>query len=394
MPLDLMRVAAQVGGMIAGLRDSRRERQEHLRNALETLHNKTGDIEALRSKIAASKTSWLVADFVEKPDNHYPVPPLPADFTVIGVDGSQIDVDRHQSTRCYLINLGSAIIRYGSAPDAVLDSVPHLYSDDEDLVISDGAGREQAIEGQLLGLKRSVDECLHLAELAAKLPSGSISLGLLDGSLIMWSLESYPDFINGVLLRNGFLKHLDDLKKLNAERKVPVASYISLPRSTDVVNVLRVALCPHAAADCDKYCREKRECDVVARVQDRDLFSDVLGAGERSAVFISNSKVQRYYGIHRVCFFYLKTGDEIARVEVPQWVASDESLLNITHSLVLDQCQRGQAYPVVLSEAHEQAVVTNVDRQNFWQLVESASVDEHLSSFSSAKSMSKRTRWV
>jgi len=75
-------------------------------------------------------------------------------------------------------------------------------------------------------------------------------------------------------------------------------------------------------------------------------------------------------------------------------VAKDESLLNLTHSLVLDQCRRGQGYPVALAEAHEQAVVTGVDRETFWQLVESSLVDEHLPTPTSAKSQSKRTRWV
>jgi len=66
----------------------------------------------------------------------------------------------------------------------------------------------------------------------------------------------------------------------------------------------------------------------------------------------------------------------------------------LVHSLVLDQCQRGQGYPVALSEAHEKAVVTGADRENFWQLVESSLVEEHLPSPSSAKSQSKRTRWI
>ncbi|GAH84205.1 unnamed protein product, partial [marine sediment metagenome] len=69
-------------------------------------------------------------------------------------------------------------------------------------------------------------------------------------------------------------------------------------------------------------------------------------------------------------------------------------LLNLAHALILDQCRRGQGYPVALSEAHEQAVVTGADRETFWQLVESLLVDEHLPSPSSAKSQSKRTRWV
>ncbi len=120
-----------------------------------------------------------------------------------------------------------------------------------------------------------------------------------------------------------------------------------------------------------------------------------MGQRERSALFISDSSVVRKrYGEHWVYFFYLRVDGEIARVEIPQWAARDENLLNLTHSLVLDQCRRGQGYPVALSEAHEQAVVTGADRENFWQLVESSLVDEHLPTLGSAKSQSKRTRWV
>ena len=134
---------------------------------------------------------------------------------------------------------------------------------------------------------------------------------------------------------------------------------------------------------------------MVAGLQDGELFSNLLGQGERSALFASQSFiVSKRYGEHGVYFFYLRLDDEIARVEIPQWVARDESLLNLAHSLVLDQCQRGQGYPVALSEAHEQAVVTGADRENFWQLVESSLVEEHLPSPSSAKSQSKRTRWI
>jgi NurA-like 5'-3' nuclease len=104
--------------------------------------------------------------------------------------------------------------------------------------------------------------------------------------------------------------------------------------------------------------------------------------------------VKDYYGDHKVYFFYLRVGDEIARIEIPQWVAENEALLNLTHSLVFDQCRRGHGYPVALSEAHEQAVVTGADRDNFRELVESTLTEGHLPVASSGKSLSKRTRWV
>ena len=398
MSLDLTKVAAQVGAMIASLKDNRAVRERRLHFAIETLGSPAIDLDALKKKIKAGKTTWLVAELTEGLSQRYPLPPAPADFTILAADGSHIAVDRHRSTRCFLINIGAVSLRYGSQPDASLYSSPHLYSDDKDLVITPpGGGREQIIEGALLGAKRSIEECRRLADLAAAQPKDSAALALLDGTLILWGLEAYPEFVGDVLLSGGLMPCLDAMKKLNKDRRLALASYISFPRSTDVVNVLRVAVCPNDVPDCDEQCPpgRERQCDGVSGVRDRDLFMELLGDGERSALFISPSKVvKEHYGEHRVYFFYARAGDEIARIEIPQWVAENEDLLNLTHSLVLDQCQRGHGYPVALSEAHEQAVVTGADRENFWELVESTLIEEHLPNPSSGKSLSKRMRWV
>ena len=399
MSLDLTKVASQVGGMVARLKAGIEERQQRLNYALDILHNQAADLANLTRKIASSKTTWLVAGLVDGLDQHYQVLPVPAEFTVLASDGSHIDVDRHRSTRCYLINIGSVILHYGAYPSATLDSFPRLYFADEDLVMAPVGvrGRDQLIEGALLGIKRSVDECRQLAELATELPPASSNLALLDGSLILWGLEAYPEFVTETLLAQGFLSYLDQMRKLNNDKRLALASYISFPRSTDVVNALQVALCPNDPVDTDRHCKdcERRECDKVAGVQDRELFRNLLSPGERSAIFISQSSVVRkHYGVHQVYFFYLRVNNEIARVEVPRWVAVDEGLLTLTHALVLDQCHRGQGYPVALSEAHEKAVVTGADRENFWQLVESSLIGEHLPTLGSAKSRSKRTRWV
>jgi GNAT superfamily N-acetyltransferase len=400
MSLDLTKVAAQVGNMVARLKASGEQRQRRLQQALDVLNDKSIDIEGFKKKIDSSQTTWLVAGLVDGLSSRYKAPPLPPEFSVIATDGSHIDVDRHQSTRCYLINIGAVVLGYGENPEAFLDSFPTLYFGDEELVIAHAnGGRAQPIEGPLLGIKRAVDECYRLAELAKELPKDSQSLALVDGSLILWGLtgQTYPDFVTEALLNKGFLRHLEEIRRLNAERRLTLASYISFPRSTDVVNALRVALCPHDIIDSDKLCGEckSRECEAVAGVQDRELFNATLAEGKRSALFSSQSKIVKdHYGGHWVYFFYLRTDGEIARVEVPQWVAQDKDLLDLTHGLVLDQCRRGQGYPVALSEAHEQAVVTGADRETFWQLVESLLIGEHLPTPTSAKSFSKRTRWV
>ena len=386
--------------MIARLKAGSEERQRRLQYALEVIHRQAADFDRLLRKIASSRTTWLVAGLVDELDQHHKAPPTPAEFTILATDGSHIDVDRHQSTRCYLINIGSVVLRYGDSPAAILDSYPRLYSEDEELVIiapTRAKGREQPIEGTLLGIKRGVEECRQLAKLASELPPDSSSVALLDGSLILWGLEAYPEFVTEALLTKGFLSYVDEIKNANSDKRLALASYISFPRSNDVINALRVALCPNDPLDTDRHCQdcETRDCDKVAGVRDRELFLKLLGEGERSALFISQSSiVGKHYGENQVYFFYLRMDDEIARVEIPRWVATDDNLLNLAHTLVLDQCQRGQGYPVALSEAHEQAVVTAADRENFWQLVTSSLIEEHMPCLSSAKSQSKRTRWV
>ena len=376
MSLDLTRVASQVGRLLTRLKEGLSERNEHLRNALETAHTQSQNLDNLKKKITTSRTTWLVADLTDGLDLHYAPPPLPVDFTVIATDGSHIDVDRHRAARCFLINIGGVVLKYGTNPDAFLDSLPNLY---------------------VLGIKRSVDECRRLVDLAAEQPAGSSTITLVDGTLILWGLEGYPEFVSEKLLDEGFLDCLNRLRKLNGDKKVALASYISLPRGTDVVNTLKVALCPNNPLDTDEHCKEcsTRDCNALSGIRDRELFAGILGDGERSALFKTTSKiVEKQYGEHRIYFYYINVDEEIARMEIPEWVAKSEELLVLTHSLILDQCRRGHGYPVALSEAHEQAVVTGADRENFWQLVETALADEKIQTYTSAKARSKNTRWV
>ncbi len=398
--LDLTRVAAQINAVVERLRRGADERRAHLDRALELAAVQADDFERLKQKAARSRTTWLVAGLLEPPGGRFDAPPCPTDHVILATDGSQIDVDRHQSARCFLINIGRVRLDYGQRPDAVLDSVPRLYAGAEEMVISDGL-REQPIEGALLGIKRGIEELKHLADMAEGLTPDTPALALVDGSLIIWGLSTkeYPDFVIQQLFDQGYLKSLDAIQKLARQRRLALASYISFPRSTDVINALRLALCPDAIADCDQRCKnlpcDKRPCQPVSGVQDRDIFGEMLDEGQRSALFYTQSKiVNERYGAHRVYFFYLKLDGEIARVEVPEWVALDKAKLELTHALVLNQCKRGQGYPAALAEAHEQAVVTGADRASFQQMLEMWLTEEGLPQSSSAKSRSKQTRWV
>jgi hypothetical protein len=401
MTLDITKVASQVGEMVVKIKSDNQIHREHLKCAVVKLCDKNINLEMLKHKIdiAQHKTPWPVAGLYDGLDKHYPVPAVPEEYTVLATDGSHIDVDRHRAARCYLINIGAIKLHYGAHPYADLDSVPHLYSEEKDLVIKNEGNkhREQNIEGALLDVKRAVEECRKLAEMAAALPDGESILALMDGSLVVFGLDSSPQFVVDELINRGFIPALDTLMNLNTSRRLTLASYISLPRSDDVVNALRIAICPQTSVDCDSSCQAgDSACDAVSGINDRMLFGNLLNTGERSAIFISPSRIMKHYGRHQVYFFYLRVDDEIARVEVPECVAmnKDKGLLDLTHALVLDQCRRGQGYPVALSEAHEKAVVTGADREEFWELVEESLVEEKIPTYTSTKSQSKRTRWI
>jgi hypothetical protein len=397
MTLDITRIASEIGNMVSQIKGGNADQREHLQNAVGKMQDESINLEKLKRKIAARGYPWSVAGIYEGLSRRFPAPAVPAEYTVLATDGSHIAVDRHQAVRCYLINIGTVKIHYGFNPAAELESIPRLYSQEEDLVIKNERNRhrEQQIEGALLDARRSVEEGRKLAEMAAAVQDEAPVLALMDGSLVIFGLESFPDFVREPLLDKGFLPALTELQGISASRPLSVASYISLPRASDVTDVLRLAICPQEKADCESICAEgKSACDIISGINDRMLFDALLGADERSALFINQSVVLKYYGKHQVYFFYLKAGEEIARVEIPEWVAVREDLVDMTHALVLDQVRKGQGYPVALSEAHEQAVVTGADRQEFWNLVEESLATEKMPAFTSIKSRSKRTRWI
>jgi hypothetical protein len=107
-------------------------------------------------------------------------------------------------------------------------------------------------------------------------------------------------------------------------------------------------------------------------------------------VFESVSRILNDYGPHRIAFFYVHTGSEVGRVEIPMWVAKDKELLDLVHATVVDQCRKGRGYPVVLSESHEQAVLRGADRDVFYKFLRDAFVSNHLPAGVLVKQLTKQ----
>jgi len=400
MTLKLDQVYRQVAAMSAALATSRDELAARLERAVSEWGSAWADFDRVNGKLGASKTSWLLARPLEPP-GRYPTPGLsPARWRIIATDGSQIEVSRHEIASCFLVNVGEVMLDYGDEPGARLGSTPSLYFEPEHLYPIYG-NEERSADGAIVGAVRDTQEFHRLAEMAREVDRPAVAL--VDGTLILWRDETNPRGLANLAPDDVKRRRLDAMLELfeaGEEMGVPVVGYVSSPGGSDVVNSLKVMICPEHPVDCDR-CPftppDKRPsavtdkpCDAVLRVSDATLFRRALEMGERSPLFWSGAPVLEAYGRHHVAFCYLDAGDEIARLEVPAYVAESPELMNLAHWAALDQARRGRGYPVALAEAHEQAIVRWADREAFFRLVASRFVREGHRVVLSAKQLRKR----
>jgi hypothetical protein len=359
---------------------------------------------------------------VESLNSSIPIPVPPKVHTVIATDGSQIAPNHHEIAYCYLLNIGRVVLHYGQNRQPLLDSLPEVFYRPEDLYTS----RQWGIRTEeWMGYRRTASEATILAELVnsvaggewrvaskeedlgtrgqerqggvgdregvspvtnyqlpitnyqsahpkSKVQNSDIStvpmLAMVDGSLIYWFLEQLPLEARDRILPQIF-EAWNQLKDLG----IPLMGYLSASRSSEAMNFLRLQACPHEVPDCIVYCPnqlEKAPCQVLEPLRDSALWTFQLQPGQRSTLWRSSARILDLYGCHAIYFCYVHVGTEIARVEVPAWVAENPALLDQSLSLMLAQVQKGYGYPVALAEAHNQAVVRGGDRARFFALLE------------------------
>jgi len=397
MGLDLSALSRQVRTMSGALVAEAGDKQERQRLALGRYLEEASDYAdwARAADLSRETAAWLLARPVEPLDTIRDLPQRPPDYALVATDGSQIDVERHGMAACYVINVGRVFLRYGARPAAKLSSRPALYYREEDLYLSDGV-RRIAIEGNYLSARRDVEEGVALADLADEFLSGDLPCAALqDGTLVRWTLAGAEKFVQEHFLR-PYLAYLERMRV----RGIPVASYISRPRAPEVAGTIRLMLCPDVklaegrgakCAECsDMAAGRTPSCHVCQGLTDADILADMLGEGQRGPLFASMSRVNvELYGPHLIHFFYLRVGREVARVEIPRWVAEETAAVDLVHTLIYDQCVKGQGYPVALARAHEQAIVRAADRRAFLGMVEGSLLRAELPATDSRKRESK-----
>jgi hypothetical protein len=365
--LDFLKVSRQMRGVSTKLFEESKLSSRRLTEATRILGWVQENQQAVvqRSTEVRSKVTFLVGEPMEPLDKVYPIAPVSGEHTVIATDGSQITPSHHEIAYCFLINVGKVVLHYGTGQRPILDSQPEVYYREEDLFGPWGLSSEEC-----LALRRSRAETEVLADLAIdNTVADKPSAALVDGSLIQWQLEQVAPKFQKTLLEPA----LTSWQRLR-EKRIPIAGYISSSRSTDGMNFLRLQLCPHTDPDCDKHCPGNSgrgaPCGLLHSLSDRRLWETILKPGERSGLWASTSRILEHYGDHRIYFCYLNVGSEVARIEMPKWVAIDPELRDRVLGICLSQVDKGYGYPVVLAEAHNRAVVQGGDRARFFAMLE------------------------
>ncbi len=365
MTLELNQVAPQVKEMGRSLAQRQPARDETLQQVRRLLHQFSTAFTELDDCIKRAEKvqqtqrfGWVGAAPGGKAMAQInPLPQYPERATVIASDGSQILPDQHAITLYYLINTGSIVYQHGSNrkpqtynPKPILCYEPDDIFDEQGRLISSGE----------VNIMRDVAELEVLTQLAPAYTRENTEpvIALVDGQLSLRVIDL--PFHQQQAYQDEYITMLNTLR----EAKAAIAGYIDRPRSTFVLALMHLAQLGPAGIT-----EEALRRTPFRNLTDIDLFQ-FLGPGERSAIFILKAKGQDKYNQagHTFHFFYLNVSksesiSNLARVEIPAWLASNEPALNALHATIVRQARINGNYPYVLARAHELAVISNEERE-------------------------------
>lgn len=287
-----------------------------------------------------------------------PTPSLPACYSLLAADGSQINPDRHGSVEFGAINVGAIRMRPGdSQPPQEFVTSRLMFNDD--LTTENGS----PLSDDVVALMRDLAERQELAEMARREPAPVVTLT--DGPLELFRQgRGMPEFDAEF---DKYQKVLEDL----ANMQVATAGYVDKPRGDLVVRLLELVTLAR-----DGKLAEAGRDRPYRNITDRSLYMSLLRPGERSAVFgIRAPAGQGFQGRLALHFFYLNVGRDrhayLSRVEIPRYVAENTAMLNLVHAALVTQAHHlgPSPYPYVLHRAHEIAVISFDERSQLENMI-------------------------
>lgn len=292
--------------------------------------------------------------------------PDPTSFTVWAADGSQVIPNRHLAVQFGLINVG--LIRFSGS------ETPHQEVDtrvlfDKDLINAQG----YPIGEEMIALRRDHRERELLLNKA--LQEDGLVITLTDGPL-----ELFREPKENSEYKEKIANYQDVLFQM-AEKDVLTAGYVDKPRGDLLVRLLEFGEFTQKDLK-DKVGKDRPFIGIT----DAEIFGEVLKPGQRSAVFrVQSPSTEKYFRNElAIFFFYLNVArrgaPQMARVEIPRWVAENSSHLNLLHHYLWQECQSmgERTYPYILHRSHEVAVVTFKERERLEQMIQQELLNQGL----------------
>jgi len=367
MSLEFEKLTSAVEDMVQQASQRRGQQKDQLREAMQ--------------RLTAHAASWnhideVVERAIDRGDEKYlraarplhrifplnagipPADPL-SQATIIACDGSQIVPDRHAPFLYYLINVGTIAYYHGTGWPPDIFTKPILeYPRGEDVDQDDAF----TLNSALVNLWRDRHEIEALAETllqTRQLPGPQ--LAILDQRLLYWPAGGLPGRESHKVVE-AWQDSMNEIRHAGAW----LVGYIDRPGKQSVLTMLHT----FDINQTDFKVSDLYNSPLFNRLTDIDLFSPILQPGERSPVFVEISQHNNTFRgrepENEVCFFYLRTGEgsrQLARVDIPMWVARDEMTVAAVHALIYDQCKILGNYPYVITRADEIAVVGKRDQE-------------------------------
>ncbi len=370
MSLEFNKLVTQVQtmGRFMGQRD--RALVSRIDRALEMFYA-ASDLDAVRQRIkdirASSVSGYRGATALDEVIcDAIPPAETPDSATLVAVDGSQIYPDQHAPTLYYLLNLGTFTVFYGDERIPTQTTEPQMFYTEADVNDADG----RLVSNLTVNARRTAAEIRALAQQAWALRDDARPIVTLhDGGLLKFF--GATEVVDAAKIKQSYF---DSLRELYDVRAV-LAGYIDKPRSTYIISLLHLlSLEPDAINDFNLKTNGELE-----GLTDAYLLSRVLKPGERSAIMVQNSPQNHEYKLidpnFEIGFFYVNVTEggkaNIARVDIPMWVARDLAAVDALHGLILAQCaiQGRRHYPYALTRADELAYISGIEKAQVNEMI-------------------------
>lgn len=321
--------------------------------------------------------------------------PEPAPLILIAADGSQVYPDTHGAAFYYLTNIGLFRYEVGTNAAPQQATLPDLVYAESLLEDKDG----RSITNQTVNARRTLLEVQSLAregwdlsQQAFAASSWTPAVLLHDGNLL--KVFGANEVADAARIERDYLHALTQLRDSNAL----LAGYVARPRGSSLISLLHLLHLPDDGIN-EATLKTNGELEGVT---DEQLFRRWLRPGERSALLTLNSPQNREYKVQggddlEIAFFYVNVAmetdphAEIARVDVPLWVARRPEWVDMLHGALLAQCaiQGRKRYPYALTRADELAYVNGQDRTQLDTLIRTAMFRHQLEPEQSSKLQTK-----